>query len=122
MKKIIIISVVVIAVIALVVANILKKEKGVTVDVEELKRGKIMQKVTGSGQIRPEVQVKISAHVAGKIMKLYAEEGDRVKKGQLLYIEGKIKTSSYDGSDGNKRYKTEIIADNMQMLGGKTKD
>ena len=84
MKKIIIISVVVIAVIALVVANILKKEKGVTVDVEELKRGKIMQKVTGSGQIRPEVQVKISARVAGKIMRLYAEEGDRVKKGQLL--------------------------------------
>ncbi len=84
MKKIIIISVVVIAVIALVVANILKKEKGVNVDVEELKRGKIMQKVTGSGQIRPEVQVKISARVAGKIMRLYAEEGDRVKKGQLL--------------------------------------
>ena len=43
-----------------------------------------MQKVTGSGQIRPEVQVKVSARVAGKIIKLHAQEGDQVKKGQLL--------------------------------------
>lgn len=84
MKKIIIISVVVVAVIALVLANVLKKDKGISVDLETVKRGTIMQKVTGSGQIRPEVQVKISARVAGKILKLYAEEGDQVKKGQLL--------------------------------------
>lgn len=84
MKKIIIISVVVVAVIALVVANLMKKEKGITVDIETIERGTIMQKVTGSGQIRPEVQVKVSARVAGKILKLHAEEGDRVKKGKLL--------------------------------------
>jgi len=40
-----------------------------------------------------------------------------VKKGDLLYIEGKIRTRSYDDRDGNKRYMTEIVADNMQMLG-----
>ena len=42
-----------------------------------------------------------------------------VKKGSQLYIEGRIKTRSYDDRDGNKRYITEIIADNMQMLGKK---
>lgn len=84
MKKILIIGGVVVVVIVLVLVNILKKEKGTAVDVEKITRGTIMQKVTGSGQIRPEVQVKISARVAGKILKLYAEEGDRVKKGQLL--------------------------------------
>ena len=42
-----------------------------------------------------------------------------VKKGSQLYIEGRIKTRSYDDRDGNKRYITEIIADNMQMLGRK---
>ena len=84
MKKILIISVVVIAAGALIIANILKKEKGIKVDVEEIQRGTIRQKVTGSGQIRPEVQVKVSARVAGKIMKLHAQEGDRVHKGQLL--------------------------------------
>lgn len=84
MKKILIIGGAVVVVVALVLVNILKKEKGAAVDVEKITRGTIMQKVTGSGQIRPEVQVKISARVAGKILKLYAEEGDQVKKGQLL--------------------------------------
>jgi len=40
-----------------------------------------------------------------------------VKKGSQLYIEGRIKTRSWDDKEGNKRYTTEIIADNMQMLG-----
>jgi HlyD family secretion protein len=44
----------------------------------------VTQKVNGSGQIRPEVEVKVSANVAGKIINLHAEEGDSVKKGQLL--------------------------------------
>jgi single-strand DNA-binding protein len=42
-----------------------------------------------------------------------------VKKGTQLYIEGKIRTRSYDDKDGNKRYITEIFADNLQMLGKK---
>lgn len=42
-----------------------------------------------------------------------------VKKGNPLYIEGKIRTRSWDDKDGNKRYTTEIVADNMQMLGTK---
>lgn len=40
-----------------------------------------------------------------------------VKKGSHLYIEGKIKTRTYDDKDGNKRYITEIYAENLQMLG-----
>jgi len=42
-----------------------------------------------------------------------------VNKGSQLYIEGKIRTRSYDDKDGNKHYITEIIGDNMQMLGRK---
>jgi len=40
-----------------------------------------------------------------------------VKKGSQLYLEGKIRTRSWDDRDGNKRYTTEIVADTMQMLG-----
>ncbi len=40
-----------------------------------------------------------------------------VTKGKQLYIEGKIKTRSFDDKEGNKRYITEIVADVMQMLG-----
>lgn len=42
-----------------------------------------------------------------------------VTKGRQLYIEGKIKTRSYDDKEGNKRYITEVVADVMQMLGTK---
>ena len=67
-KKIIIIAVIVLVVAGLIAANLLKQEKGTSVEVEKVVRGKVIQKVTGSGQIRPEVQVKVSANVAGKII------------------------------------------------------
>lgn len=40
-----------------------------------------------------------------------------VKKGTQVYIEGRIRTRSWDDRDGNKRYTTEIVADNMQLMG-----
>jgi single-strand DNA-binding protein len=45
-----------------------------------------------------------------------------VKKGSQLYIEGRIRTRSWDDRDGNKRYTTEIVGDNMQMLGKRADD
>lgn len=48
--------------------------------------------------------------------------GKFLHKGKQIYIEGKIQTRSYDDRDGNKRYITEIVADQMQMLGGKGED
>jgi len=41
-----------------------------------------------------------------------------VKKGSKLYIEGKIKTRSYDAQDGSKRYVTEIWGEKLEMLNG----
>ncbi len=38
-------------------------------------------------------------------------------KGDQVYVEGKIKTRSYDDKDGNKRYVTEIVADKILKLG-----
>jgi single-strand DNA-binding protein len=45
----------------------------------------------------------------------YAE--NYIRKGSQLYVEGKIKTRSYDAPDGSKRYVAEIYADTMQLLG-----
>ena len=42
-----------------------------------------------------------------------------LKKGNLIYIEGKLKTRSWEDKEGNTRYTTEVVADNMTMLGGK---
>jgi single-strand DNA-binding protein len=43
-----------------------------------------------------------------------------LKKGSLVYIEGKIKTRSYDTKEGDKRYITEIIAEQLIMLDKRT--
>lgn len=42
-----------------------------------------------------------------------------VTKGRQLYIEGRLRTRSWDDKDGNKRYTTEIYGDVMQLLGRK---
>ncbi len=40
-------------------------------------------------------------------------------KGRPVYIEGRIQTSTWDDKDGNKHYKTEIVAQSMQFLGSR---
>ena len=41
-------------------------------------------------------------------------------KGSQVAIEGRIQTRSYDGQDGQKRYVTEVVADNVQFLGSRS--
>ncbi len=43
--------------------------------------------------------------------------GEYLVKGKQVYIEGRIQTRSWEDKDGNKRWMTEIVANNMQMLG-----
>jgi single-strand DNA-binding protein len=39
-------------------------------------------------------------------------------KGRQVYVEGRLQTRSWDGQDGQKRYRTEVIAENVRFLGG----
>ena len=45
--------------------------------------------------------------------------GEYLKKGSQVYIEGKIQTQKYQAQDGTDRYSTSIVANEMQMLGGR---
>ncbi|HEY1044277.1 MAG TPA: single-stranded DNA-binding protein [Telluria sp.] len=45
--------------------------------------------------------------------------GQYLKKGSSVYVEGRLQTRKYTDKDGIERYATEIIAENMQMLGGR---
>jgi len=45
-----------------------------------------------------------------------------LRKGGQIYLEGKIRTRTWDDKEGNKRYTTEIIADTFTMLGSKRED
>ena len=44
--------------------------------------------------------------------------GEYLKKGRQVYIEGSIRYDKFTGQDGVEKYSTDIIADEMQMLGG----
>jgi len=43
--------------------------------------------------------------------------GEYLAKGRQIYVEGRIQTREWEDKDGNKRWTTEIVARNMQMLG-----
>ena len=49
--------------------------------------------------------------------------GERVseylKKGTQVYVEGRLQTRSWEDKDGNKKYMTEVVADNVILLGGR---
>lgn len=51
--------------------------------------------------------------------KLAEIAGQYLKKGSQVYVEGKLQTRKWTDKDGVERYTTEIIADTMQMLGGR---
>lgn len=54
--------------------------------------------------------------------KLAEVVGDYLKKGALIYVEGKIRTNEWNDSEGKKRYTTQIVADDMKMLPTGKKD
>ena len=45
--------------------------------------------------------------------------GEYLKKGRSVYIEGRLKTRKWQDKDGNDRYTTEVVAEEMKMLGGR---
>jgi single-strand DNA-binding protein len=51
--------------------------------------------------------------------KLAVSCGNDLVKGKLIFIEGRIQTRSWEDKDGVKRFTTEIVASNMQMLDSK---
>ncbi|SNS86263.1 single-strand binding protein [Noviherbaspirillum humi] len=51
--------------------------------------------------------------------KLAEISGEFLKKGSLVYIEGKLQSRKWTGKDGVERVTVEIIADDMRMLGGR---
>ncbi len=52
----------------------------------------------------------------GRLAEIAAEY---LRKGSQVYIEGKLRTRKWQDKQGNDRYTTEIVADEMQMLGGR---
>jgi HlyD family secretion protein len=87
-KKLIWISSSIIALIVLLVvlkkAGIIGKEEGMEVTSEKVQLRTITESVNASGKVYPEIEVKVSPDISGEIVNLFVEEGDSVKKGQIL--------------------------------------
>jgi HlyD family secretion protein len=69
------------------------KEPSTEVEFTKVKKVDIIERVSASGKIQPEVEVKLSPDVSGEIVGLYINEGDSVRAGQLLL---KIKPDNYE--------------------------
>lgn len=86
-KRILLIAIIlVVASLAVVTINSMNgsDQAAVPVQTDVVKRQKLVQTVNANGRIQPKTQVKISADVSAKIMKLSVKEGDWVEKGQFL--------------------------------------
>ncbi|MBT4722450.1 single-stranded DNA-binding protein [Candidatus Falkowbacteria bacterium] len=64
-------------------------------------------------------QEKVEYHNIVVWRKLADICGQYLKKGSKIYIEGRLQTRDWEGQDGVKRYRTEVVADNMIMLDSK---
>ena len=73
-------------------AGLISSEDGIYIQTTKVQKRTIVQTVSASGKIQPEVEVKISPDVSGEIVQLYIMEGDQVEKGDLLL---KIKPDTY---------------------------
>jgi len=84
-KTIIIAAVAVIAAAAIAVAVVKSRgEKPLEIQTAQASLQTVVQKVNATGKVQPKTQVKISADVSARIMRLGVKEGDRVEQGQFL--------------------------------------
>ena len=78
------------------------KDKGTEVEVAKVKEMTIIETVSATGKIQPEIEVKISSEVSGEIIDLRVKEGQAVKKGDLLVkINPDLYTSGYKRTVSN---------------------
>ncbi|KIC92340.1 efflux RND transporter periplasmic adaptor subunit [Flavihumibacter sp. ZG627] len=65
-------------------AGIIGKKEGIKVTTEKVEKRTIIETVNASGKVYPEIEVKVSSDISGEIIELTVEEGDSVRRGQML--------------------------------------
>jgi HlyD family secretion protein len=93
------------------------KSKAVQVAVTKSEQKDIIETVSASGKIQPEVEVKLSPEVSGEIVELTVKEGDAVKKGQLLCrIKPDILVSGYNRTVASYNAQKATVASAQQQI------
>ena len=76
--------VLIVVMVGLQKAGAFGKDEGTKVTAEKVSKRTIIETVTASGKVYPEIEVKVSPDISGEIVDLTVQEGDSVKKGQVL--------------------------------------
>jgi HlyD family secretion protein len=94
------------------------KEEGIKVTAEAVQQRTITETVTASGKIYPEVEVPISPDISGEVTELYVEEGDSVRKGQVLArIYADVYASQRDEAASRVAASQATVANSQAQLG-----
>jgi HlyD family secretion protein len=105
--------------------NFKEEDDSIAINMQVASRGEIVEKVNGVGKIEPDLQVQISAKVAGEIVRMPVEEGDSVRAGQfLLQLEREQYEAALEQSRSTLKgaratlKKTEMTWERVQQLAG----
>lgn len=93
------------------------KSESIQVAVEKVTSRTIVETVSASGKVQPEVEVKLSAEVSGEVVELHVKEGDVVRKGQLLCkVRPDVLQSGYDRAVASLNSQRASLAGSQQSL------
>jgi len=117
----IIVSLVVVVVLLIVLkkAGVFGKDEGIKVSAEKAIKRTIVEIVTASGKIYPEVEVKMSPDISGEIVELTVQEGDSVKRGQeLAKIYADIYTTQRNQAEAQLNQQQATVSNYTAQLSG----
>lgn len=93
------------------------KSEVTQVAVEKVRKRTIIETVSASGKVQPEIEVKLSAEVSGEVVELLVKEGDVVKKGQLLCkVRPDVLKSGFDRAVASLNSQKASLASTQQQL------
>jgi HlyD family secretion protein len=93
------------------------KSEVTKVAIEKAEKRTIVETVSASGKVQPEIEVKLSAEVSGEVVELHVREGDVVKKGQLLCrVRPDVLQSGYDRAVASLNSQKASLASTQQQL------
>src|SRR5438309_3688061 len=110
-------GIVIVAVAAVAASFYFKKDKGVLVAAEAIKRHDLEGIVSASGKIQPKRLVNISADTPGRVVNLAVNEGDRIRKGQfLLQIDPKSLSTRVDSGSASLQANIQTLDQMRQSI------